>query len=379
MPSFRLTLAASTALALLPLDAAVAAPCQRTLTAAEFARPLAEPERSELVETLAAMAQRLYVDPGQGRLIAAALRRNQAAGAYRSLGDPAALASRLAADMRAVVPDLHLQVRARIIEAVSAAPVAEISPQERALLRERFRRGAAYDGHGISRVEILAGNIGYLKLGEFWTPYLAGDALAGAMAMLRDADALIIDLRDSYGGHEGLIVPLMGYFLPRSPQLLFTSVNRQTGETRQTWSASYVPGSPGSLIREDVPVYVLTSHRRTFSAAEMLALLLKRRRGATIVGERTRGGAHGGDFLPLSCRFDAFIPYMTSTIDDLSWEGVGIAPDVSATEAAALETAQRLALAALAAQPLAPDADQLAREIRQERLDLLARFGASAR
>src|SRR4051812_24784322 len=56
-------------LILLPADAAGATSCARTLTEAEFAQPVSERERAELVEALAAMVQRLYVDADRGRLI----------------------------------------------------------------------------------------------------------------------------------------------------------------------------------------------------------------------------------------------------------------------------------------------------------------------
>lgn len=357
-------------LALLMLAAAppaVAEPgCPAAISEADWARPLTEPERRALVEALARMSEQLYVKPAEARRLAAALRSKLAADGFRHLSNPQELAEALTAELRSTVPDKHLKVRHQRIEPSPAAAIAD-TPEASAARRARFQRSAAYDGHGISEVKILPGNVGYLGLGEFWSPDVSRAALEAAMTVLRDSDALIIDLRGSHGGHEDVIPLLMGFLLP-TPQQLFNSVDRAEGKSRVGTSEAR---PPEDRLGSQVPVYVLTSKRRTFSAAEALALALKRKRGATIVGEQTRGGANGGDFRPLSCRFDAFIPYFGSTVDGISWEGVGIPPDVAAIEAKALETAYRLALAKLVEAPLPAGADALAREIREERIELL--------
>lgn len=359
-----LLLAATVAL----MAATAAAPvCTHTMTNEEYARPVTDSERALLVSSLATMAEQLYVDPAKGRDIARALRQRQAQGGYRDKTDPAQLAKSLTDDMKVVVPDQHFKVRARVIEAASAAATTAVdSPAAKRERRERFYRSAAYDGYGIRQVRILPGNVGLLSLGEFWLPAAAGDALTSAMKVIEHADAVIIDLRDSYGGHEGAAMLLISYFL-RDQQLLFVETDRLSGETVQWQNVPYVPGLPTSVLPDDVPVFVLTSRRRTFSAAEMLALALQRKRGAIVIGEQTKGGAHGGDFKPLSCRFDAFVPYVSTTMDGFSWEGVGVTPNIAAPEMKALDLAYRQALTTLLKRPVRTDDDTLAREIRQER------------
>lgn len=345
-------------------------PCARALTDSDLAQPVTEQERRAVVEALARMSERLYVDPANGMRLAAALRSKQAAGALRHLTDAGTFAATLTAELQSTVPDKHLKVRHRRIEPSPAATTATAG--EKVARMDRFRRSAAYDGHGIKEVSILPGNVGYLNLGEFWSPDVSRTALEAAMAVLKEGDALIIDLRGSYGGHEDVLALIMGYLLP-VPVPLFTSVDRVEGKSRVGMSEAR---NAQQRLDSRVPVYVLTSKRRTFSAAEALALALKRKRGATLVGEKTRGGANGGDFRPLSCRFDAFIPYFGSTVDGISWEGVGIAPDVAVVETRALDEAYRLALAKLVEAPLPEDADGLAREIRDERIEMLVKAKA---
>ena len=116
-------------------------------------------------------------------------------------------------------------------------------------------------------------------------------------------------------------------------------------------------------------VIVLTSPK-TYSAAEMLAIALQRQRKAVLVGEKTKGGAHGGDFMTISCRFDAFIPYYSASIEGgpETWERIGVAPDVAVPAADALRAAHQLALEHLVQEGEPLKADPLEQEIRAERL-----------
>lgn len=359
-------------LMLVAAQSGLAGPVCTAMTDADFARPVTGQERRSVVEALARMTEGLYVEPAKGRRLAEALKKKLTAGGFGQSTGPAEFADALTAELQIVVPDKHLKVRHHRVEPSPTEAGAD-TPKAAAARRERFRRSAAYDGHGIREVKILPGNVGYLALGEFWTPEVSRVAVEAAMTVLRDSDALIIDLRGSYGGHEDVIPLIMGYLLP-APMALFTSVDRLEGKTR-VGSSEARPQA--QRLGSTIPIYVLTSRRRTFSAAEAMALALKRLRGATIVGEQTRGGANGGDFRPLNCRFDAFVPYFGSTVDGVTWEGVGIAPDVAIAETQAFDKAYRLALARLIEVPLPSGTDSLSRDIQEERRELLGNAKAA--
>jgi len=365
-------IAAATCALLMALAAAAPAAtppsaCTRAISEEEASAPVAALERTRAVEALADMVDRLYLDRPKASAVAASLRKKLARGGYDGDSDPKALAAALSSDLVKATGDQHFRVRSRIVEATPAIADAKDDASARKARFDQFRREAAYDGYGLSRVEILPGNVGYLRVEEFWDPAVSGPAFAGAMNALARTDALIIDLRDSYGGHEGLAELLMGYLLDRQA-LLFVTTNRLTGETEQHWSQAFVPGE---RVNSSAPVYVLISHRKTFSAAEMLALVLRQHRSAILVGETTRGGAHGGDFRPISCRFDAFVPYYTATAGGVDWEGVGVAPDIRTPEASALDVAYAAALASLTQTPAD---DAFAKEVREERLADLAKL-----
>jgi hypothetical protein len=96
----------------------------------------------------------------------------------------------------------------------------------------------------------------------------------------------------------------------------------------------------------DIPLYVLTS-RHTVSGGEMFAYVLKNRKRATIIGEKTRGAAHRTHLFSLqNYKIDVAIPVGT-TIDPetgTDWEGKGVEPDIAVSSAEAMDVAYKEAL-----------------------------------
>jgi len=90
---------------------------------------------------------------------------------------------------------------------------------------------------------------------------------------------------------------------------------------------------------------VLTS-AATFSGAEALGYDLQQLGRATVVGERTRGGAHPRRAFRIDAHLEATIPVAraVSPITGTNWEGTGIVPDVHVPADEALPTAYRMAL-----------------------------------
>ena len=88
--------------------------------------------------------------------------------------------------------------------------------------------------------------------------------------------------------------------------------------------------------------------KRTFSGAEEFSYNLKNLKRATLVGERTGGGAHPGAVRKLNGRFSIFVPTgrAISPVTGTNWEGTGVVPDVETPAEQALERAVELARAA---------------------------------
>jgi C-terminal processing protease CtpA/Prc len=113
------------------------------------------------------------------------------------------------------------------------------------------------------------------------------------------------------------------------------------------WTLPYVPGRRFGKTK---PVYVLTS-ATTFSGGEQLSYDLQQLGRATVVGERTRGGANAREGFPVHPHLEATISVAESVnpVTGGNWEGTGVQPDIEAIASHARDTAYQLALQAVIA------------------------------
>jgi hypothetical protein len=98
-------------------------------------------------------------------------------------------------------------------------------------------------------------------------------------AALRGADALVLDLRHNHGGVLRRMLRIVGRFtgpLPGAVRLVNADQVRVLA----------IPGPSGAIWRGQITVLVGTD---TISSGEVLAALLRRHAGATVLGERTFG------------------------------------------------------------------------------------------
>ena len=128
---------------------------------------------------------------------------------------------------------------------------------------------------------------------------------------------------------------------------------------RQFWT---VPHLPGPRFGGSKPIWVLTSST-TFSAAEELAYDLQQLGRATMVGERTGGGAHPRDGFKLHPHLEATVPVKRAEnpVSRTNWEGVGVEPDVAVPAADALRrgvSPRAGARGGAAGRPGAPECDR---------------------
>lgn len=255
---------------------------------------------------------------------------------YLELTDPDALSVRLTEDLRRASGDLHLNV---IYEAAQAGAPMPASPEADAI-----RSAAA--AYGFADVRHLPGNVGYLDLRSLSPGPKAEAYVAGAMTLLGQAQALIIDLRKNHGGQPEVVDLLMGRVLGHRELLLRVHEREPDGRFRVEERYSTVPPDGFHF---DAPVFVLTSHA-TFSAGEELAYDLQSLRHAIVVGETSGGGANPGDVFSVAPGFDIFVPtgYVEGAATQSNWEGVGVKPDVPVPADQALVTAYELALKGIA-------------------------------
>ncbi len=187
---------------------------------------------------------------------------------------------------------------------------------------------------GTRVLNVSGRRVGYLPMfcgaGERYEA-AAREAVAGGE--LQQARALVLDLRDGWGGMNPSFVTL---FDPRPPVLSFRG--REGGawtELDAQWRR---------------PLIVLVNGG-TRSGKEAVAHALRKHRVATLVGSRTAGAVLGGQCFLLRDRSLLYLAVRDVRVDGTTLEGVGVAPDIAVPDAleysggkdAPLEKALRIA------------------------------------
>lgn len=292
--------------------------------------------KMEIVGQIADLAAEKYVFPQVGEQVADHLRRRLAEGAPFPALTPVDFANALTQELYATSQDTHL----RLDYAPDQAAIGDSTEELMRYHFERARRG----NFGFAKAERLAGNIGYLAVREFTPPEIAGEIAAGAMAFVANTQALIFDIRGNGGGTPEMVQLLISYLVGEDLQPLSGIYSRDTDHIKLFQTLSEVPGKR----MLNVPVYVLVD-RQTHSAAEAFAYDLQALKRATVVGERTRGGAHLVDFYPLQNLFVLVVPVARAInpITGKNWQGSGVIPDIEVPAEQALQIAHARALSEL--------------------------------
>lgn len=302
---------------------------------AETPAKIDDETRAKVIEWTTETLSRIYVDSTTAQRMIDLVRTRAREGAYARMDDAGEFLSALGQDLRSVSDDKHIRLWTERPEDVKADDV-DYTPADSAYV-ESLRR----NNFGYKKIEILPGNVGYLRIDEFAHFALGGPTTVAVMNTLANVDALIIDLRWN-GGGAGMTALVSAYFFDQ-PTHLNDVWQRASGETQQSWTPEYVPGPSLSA----TPLYVLISGQ-TFSAAEDFVYALKHLGRATVVGARSKGGGHPVEFARLvqdQVVFAMMVPNAKSLnrITGTSWEGVGVAPDIAVPAHQALETAYNAA------------------------------------
>ncbi|MFC4930941.1 S41 family peptidase [Massilia sp. GCM10023247] len=299
--------------------------------------------RVNTIDTLVAKLNAHYVFPDKAKKMEAVLRQRLQEGKYDGISNGYRLARQLTADIHGVVRDRHLKVGfhpklALPAEADGPAPATQAQWEQRTnfVTRLIMRRTAS---RSVKRVERLGPNIGYLKISSFPVAYLVAGKYAAAMDELAGTDGLIMDLRQNDGGDPQAVALLISYFVDRRTRLN-DIWDRETGNTVEHWTDDKLHGKRYGGKK---PVLILAGPR-TASAGEDFAYTMQALKRATVIGERTWGGAHPAALHGIGGHFFATIPGQRSIspITGTNWEGVGVTPDIAATQDMALAVAMKL-------------------------------------
>lgn len=278
-------------------------------------------------------------------------------GDYHTIDDPARFAMALAEDLYQISEDRHFHIefnpgRAELIRAQKGQSEGEKEKARRTLCEDDRRTN-----FGFKKLENLEGNIGYLDLRYFSNAEHAGPTAVAAMNYLANSGAVIIDIRDTPGGHPNMVQLLCSYFIKGTREgrtHLNTFEHRFDNSTEQFWTLSYVPGQ----LMYHTDLYILTS-QFTGSGAEEFAYNMKNLQRATLIGETTGGAAHHVEDVVIQ---DSFVMHLPSgrpinPISGTNWEKTGVEPHIAVEAGKAYDTAYLMALEQLVKK--SEDEDQL--------------------
>jgi hypothetical protein len=296
--------------------------------------------QNKLISSLAIILRQSYINSASAESMITALVQDEHQGRYKTFTDGPEFAQILTTQLQKVSNDKHLSV---IFHGYKQPPKDRPADKlTNTIANSETNVSINNDNCGFHDIELLPGNIGYLRLDEFDNPQLCGDTAVAAMKFLSHANALIYDMRYNRGGDPSMVSLLASYLFDQPTHLndLFT---REDDSTHQFWTFPYVPGQ-----RMLVPTFVLTS-KNTFSGAEEFSYDLQMQKRASIIGETTAGGAHPTRLFDIDSHFSVSVPTSKAInpISHSNWEGKGVNPDVKVKSDNALASAHTMAMEAI--------------------------------
>lgn len=192
---------------------------------------------------------------------------------------------------------------------------------------------------GFEEINILEGNIGYLKVSYWSDPnYIDTPILNHVLGMLIHSKSMIIDLRETGWGSVDMIPLLCSYFMPKKSEITLGRLfNKFTKKEKELKTFRKLKGITEHF--DQRPIYILTSNK-TIGISEFLIYVLKKYRNATIIGEHTTGSALTvEDFKIISPTYIKMPNQIIIPNDGETWHRKGISPDIFCNKEYALDSA----------------------------------------
>lgn len=293
-------------------------------------------QKDKVISSLLQNLNDIYIFPDVAKKSEKHFHQFQKDGVYSKINNASVFADTLTNQLRRVLNDKHMRVWYDKPVAVGSTDTLEQYNKRIAKERLKVRRN-----WGFPKMDILDGNVGYLKITAFHPMEKAGKVATAAMTYLENTDALILDLRLNHGGDPETVQFLVSYFFDKNPVHINDMYYREGSETTEYWTLTDIPGK--RYINK--PVYILAS-KNTFSAGEEFTYDMQTQKRATIIGENTGGGANPGGSVELPEGFVVFIPNgrAINPITKTNWEGTGVIPDIKTQPETSLKQAHILAL-----------------------------------
>jgi C-terminal processing protease CtpA/Prc len=171
------------------------------------------------------------------------------------------------------------------------------------------------------------GEVGYLTIGDWNPARVSAAGLDMALESLRNAPALVIDVRMNGGGNDAIAMEFAGRF---ATSALTTEFFRFRGGPRHDdftapTARRLSPRGPWTFT---APVFLLIG-RGVYSSNESFVAAMRELPQVTLVGDTTGGGTGNPALHPLGDGWQYTVPrWIATTVDGIVIEDNGIPPDL---------------------------------------------------
>ena len=302
--------------------------------------------KTQTIEDIRIALDKNYIHRERINDLRIGLEKNFSHGTYDKVKTPSEFATHLSSDLIDLSQDYHFFVFYQPDSTISEDPKTPAVADS--LFNEDKLVELKRSNFGFQSLEILEGNIGYVRFDSFPDPAHAFETGAAAMKFVENTDAVIFDMRYNRGGHNQFGQFITSYFYEASDhRMIHKYAYMEEGEriNGEYWTIPLLPGKR----MPDIPVFVLTS-TTTFSAGEWFAFELQKLGRATLVGQTTTGASHAVSRVRINDCFWMQVPVGLGRdpIDNSDFEGVGVRPDISIDASKAKSLAHVLAVKAVA-------------------------------
>ncbi len=192
---------------------------------------------------------------------------------------------------------------------------------------ERALRDATPVSRGGSAVEANVGGYAYLFI-ESWKAPTDAATIDLALARMRDAPGLIIDVRANGGGSDATALAIVSRFTPRPLVASYVQLRNGPAVTDLDPPVARVvaPRGPWQFTR---PVVIIAG-RAGFSATESFVAAMRTLPNVTVIGDTTGGASGNPATFSLANGWQFTVPrWLEFTPDRQPIEGRGVAPQVA--------------------------------------------------
>ncbi|SEJ59746.1 N-terminal domain of Peptidase_S41 [Dyadobacter sp. SG02] len=275
-----------------------------------------------------------YVFPEKGQKIAQHLRGEHQRGSFNHVKNWQDLAAVISKSLQEFSRDGHLYVRndPKTVNDLKnpSQNHPDSTPQNAGYDPFFDGKDAIERNFGFREVQVLEGNVGYIKISEINISAKSLPVLFAAMRLVAGTRALVIDLRNNGGGGSNVGSVLESFFLPPRTALLEFNTRNGSSHTEKTVDWLLEP-------KYGKPLFILVNPG-TASAAEAFTFALQKHRRAKVVGQKSAGGAFMNSWYPVNEQLFISVstgaPTWPGTSE--SWEVIGIQPDYPVAEGAEL-------------------------------------------